>query len=121
MTYHLQTNYQYFPTISRDLDENDKANVEDAHTRRCHDKVFEIIAYPRPIFCVKARNERTYLEDLAQDTWKYGLLLFREWRCGTFGRIGRTLYPGIPVPWKTHPRKWMIFRDATRCGWDIRI
>ncbi|EGN99489.1 hypothetical protein SERLA73DRAFT_182452 [Serpula lacrymans var. lacrymans S7.3] len=65
------------PENFEELCASEKAEVEESHKRRIHHKLFELAAFPLPIFNMKARQERIYLEDLAQVTWKYGLIPFR--------------------------------------------
>ncbi|KIJ60544.1 hypothetical protein HYDPIDRAFT_98464, partial [Hydnomerulius pinastri MD-312] len=59
------------------LSEGEKEEVEERRKRRIHHKLFELAAFPLPIFDMKAREERIFLEDLAQVTWPYGIIPFR--------------------------------------------
>jgi len=68
------------PVLPDDFDslsDSEKEEVERIHKRRIHHKLFEAVAFPHTIFDMQARGERVYLEDLAQTTWKYGLIPFR--------------------------------------------
>ncbi|KAH7930175.1 hypothetical protein BV22DRAFT_1028686 [Leucogyrophana mollusca] len=65
------------PENFEDLGEREKAEAEDNRQRRLHHKLFEAAAYPPPILNMGAHQQRAYLEDLAQVTWKYGLIPFR--------------------------------------------
>ncbi|KAH7914064.1 hypothetical protein BJ138DRAFT_1144560 [Hygrophoropsis aurantiaca] len=62
----------------------------------CH-KVYEAMAFPLSIVNMKARKELIHVEDLAQVTWKYGLIPFRM----AIYRVWQhweDVMPGTPVP-----------------------
>ncbi|KAF9232906.1 hypothetical protein BU15DRAFT_90536 [Melanogaster broomeanus] len=73
----LQLTLPALPDDVEALSESEKEEMEEKHKRRTHHKLFEVVAFPLPIIDMKARGERAYLEDLAQVTWKYGLVPFR--------------------------------------------
>ena len=59
------------------LSDREKEKEKKMHQRRIHHKLFEAAAFPHSILTMAAREERVYLEDLAQETWKYGLIPFQ--------------------------------------------
>lgn len=59
------------------LSGSEKETVERIHQQRIRHKLFEVTAFPPAILDMEAREERVYLEDLAQATWKCGLIPFR--------------------------------------------
>ncbi|KIJ14019.1 hypothetical protein PAXINDRAFT_79920 [Paxillus involutus ATCC 200175] len=85
------------PDNFEELGESEKADATESRRRRLDHKLFELAAFPRSIFGMKAREERVYLEDLAQVTWKYGLLPFRMALCRIYEHW-EVIVPGTTCP-----------------------
>ena len=59
------------------LSDREKEKEKKMHQRRIHHKLFEATMFPLSILTMAACKEQVYLEDLAKETWKYGLILFQ--------------------------------------------
>ncbi|KAI6103700.1 hypothetical protein EDD16DRAFT_1640945 [Pisolithus croceorrhizus] len=59
------------------LSGSEKETAKEIHQQRIRHKLFEVSAFPPEVLDMEAREERVYLKDLAQSTWKYGLIPFR--------------------------------------------
>ncbi|KAH7913932.1 hypothetical protein BJ138DRAFT_1144782 [Hygrophoropsis aurantiaca] len=79
------------------LEENEKAEARERHSRFCYHKAYEVAAFPLSIVNMKSREKLIHVEGLAQTTWKYGLIPFRT----AIYRIWEhweDIMPGAPQP-----------------------
>ncbi|KAL4071198.1 hypothetical protein V8B97DRAFT_2047223 [Scleroderma yunnanense] len=71
------TQLPVLPNNFDSLSDSEKEEAERTHQRRNHHKLFEAAAFPLSILNMVACKERVSLEQLAQATWRYGLIPFR--------------------------------------------
>ncbi|KAI6116150.1 hypothetical protein F5141DRAFT_1101459 [Pisolithus sp. B1] len=79
------------------LSGSEKETAKKIHQQRIRHKLFEVSAFPPAVLDMEAREERVYLEDLAQSTWKYGLIPFRMALYDIF-RHWQEIVPGEDPP-----------------------